>query len=156
MDKPRSVDKSFLFATVDFIPKSVTQREDHGIKVTSLSISWDYFSKFWVICFLLSQWIIKNVVRGRATRARRPAVSIANVVLKRPTSSSPPAAGCKIIVLLNLLVLIYSCGKTCSTNAPHQLKKRNCKLPRMGSHSQLPIALILQTLPVLQISCLLF
>ncbi len=46
MDKPCSVDESFLFATVDFIPKSVTQREDHGIKVTYLSISWDYFSEF--------------------------------------------------------------------------------------------------------------
>ena len=46
VDKLRSVDESFLFATVDFIPKSVTQREDHGIKVTSLSISWDYFSEF--------------------------------------------------------------------------------------------------------------
>ncbi len=46
MDKPHSVDELFLFATVDFITKSVTQREDHGIKVTSLSISWDYFSEF--------------------------------------------------------------------------------------------------------------
>ncbi len=46
MDKPGSVDESFLFATVDFIPKSVTQREDHGIKVTSLSISWDFFPRF--------------------------------------------------------------------------------------------------------------
>ncbi len=46
MDKPRSVDKLFLFATVDFTPKSITQREDHGIKVMSLSISSDYFSKF--------------------------------------------------------------------------------------------------------------
>ncbi len=79
--------------------------------------------------FLRSQWITKNLVQGRATRARRPAVSIANVVLtivlKRPTSSSPPGAGCEVIVLLNLLVLIYSCGKTCSTNAPCQPKRKN-------------------------------
>jgi hypothetical protein len=45
-----------------------------------------------------------------------------------------------------------SSGKTCSTNAPRQPKRKNCKLPRMGSHSQLPTALILQTLPVFQIS----
>ncbi len=51
MDKPCSVDESFLFTTVDFIPKSVTEREDHRIKVTYLSINWDYFSKFQVICF---------------------------------------------------------------------------------------------------------
>ncbi len=106
--------------------------------------------------FLRSQWIVKNMVRGRATRARRPTISIANmvltIVLKRPTSSGPPGVGCKVIVLLNLLILIYSCGKTCSTNAPHQPKRKNWELPKMGGHSQMPIALILQTLPVLQIS----
>ncbi len=82
-------------------------------------------------------------------------VSIANVALtiflKRPTSSGPPGAGCKVIVLLNLLVLIYSCGKTCSANAPRQSKRKNCELPKIGGHSQLPIALMLQTLQVLQI-----
>ncbi len=51
MDKLCSVDKSFLFATVDFIPKSVTQRKDHSIKDMSLSISWDCFSEFQVFCF---------------------------------------------------------------------------------------------------------
>ena len=37
-DKPCSGDQSFLVAIVDFIPKSVTLREDHGIKVLCLSI----------------------------------------------------------------------------------------------------------------------
>ena len=45
MDKPCSGDKWFLVAIVDFIPKSVTQREDHGVKVLSLSISLNYFSE---------------------------------------------------------------------------------------------------------------
>jgi hypothetical protein len=43
--KPCSGDKSFLVAIVDVTPKSVTWREDHGIKVLCLSISWNYFSE---------------------------------------------------------------------------------------------------------------
>ena len=39
VDKPCSGEELFLVAIVDFIPKSVTQGEDHGIKVRCLSIS---------------------------------------------------------------------------------------------------------------------
>jgi hypothetical protein len=46
VDKPRSVDESFLFAIVDFIPKSVTQREDHGIKLRLCLSVGIFFSSF--------------------------------------------------------------------------------------------------------------
>ena len=62
MDKPCSGDKWFLVAIVDFIPKSVTQREDHSIKVLCLSISWNYF--FWVVSNFLSAVTMDHKERG--------------------------------------------------------------------------------------------
>jgi hypothetical protein len=64
-----------------------------------------------------------------------------------------PGAGCKVIVLLNLLGLNLQLWEDLLHKRTLPAEKKNCKLPKMGSHSQLPIALILQTLPVLQISC---
>ena len=131
-----------------FYPKECNSGGGSWHKSSVFVYQLEFFSELWVFIYLWSQWIVRNAVQRRVSRGREPAVSIKFAVLtifsKRLASFGPPGAGCKVIVLLNLLVPIH-------TNAHCQLKRKNCKLPQMGVHSQLPTALILQTWPTVQI-----